>query len=169
MEQDRFIANRQRLLGRSSIDGPSDFAVYLAPNSPDCLVGILQPPWHAHLPPSARRGQLVPLVPLALKRRSGPDVAAPLEELAEEAAVLRGAKAEGPAVGGAATAEVGPAVGEAAIAVVGLAVGEAALGEDPAAMVPEVEGAAQGPASLNWAGQRTATWSVPYLTTKPTH
>ena len=163
--------------------------MYLAPNSPDCLVGILQPPWHAHLPPSARRGQLVPLVPLALKRRSGPDVAAPLEELAEEAAVLRGAKAEGPAVGGAATAEVGPAVGEtatavaavgeaatvaaaigeAAIAVVGLAVGEAALGEDPAAMVPEVEGAAQGPASLNWAGQRTATWSVPYLTTKPTH
>ena len=129
------------------------------------------------------------LVPLALVRRSGPEAAAPLEGLAEEAAVLRGMKAEGPAVEEAATAVVGPAVGEpataaaavgeattvaaavgeAATAVMGLALGEAALGMDPAAVVPEVEGAAQSPLSLNWAGQRTGTWSVvPYLTTKRT-
>ena len=101
---------------------------------------------------------LVLLVPLALVRRSGPGVAAPLEGLAEEAAVLRGTKAEG------------SAVEEAATAVGGLAVGEAALGKDPPAVAPEVEGTAQDPLSLNWAGQRTATWSVvPFLTTKRTH
>ena len=111
---------------------------------------------------------LVPLVPLALVRRSGPEVAAPLEGLAEEAPVPRGAKAEGLAVGEAAPAVVGPAVreaataaaaageaatveaavGAAATAVMGLVVVEAALGKDPAAVVPEAEGAAQGPLSI---------------------
>ena len=83
----------------------------------------------------------MPLWSLALVRRKGPGVASTLEVLHEEVAALRGgAKAEG------------PAVGEAATAVVGLAVGQYALGNDAAAVAPEVEGAAQGPLSLNLAG-----------------
>ena len=183
LEQDRVIVNRQRFLGRPSIDGSRDFALCFARIRRISLLGSCNSLARAsHVPHRRGVGRWCRWWRW-LVRRSGPGVAATLAGLAEEAVVLRGgAKAEGPTVGEAATAVVGRAVGDVATAaaavggastvaaVVGLAVGEAALGKDPAAVVPEVGGAGRGPLSLNWAGKRTATWSVvPYLTTKRTH